>query len=233
MFDDSEESNLFLPRYDYINLGDKGQSIILASEQFGRLYEFSSLKDISNRISFFSTMMGFDGGLRRRKDVIVTFSDDIFGKKNTLKLLSVKKTKIQEYLCIDLMFESESPNRTIESIDFTNFDNRFILAVLRGNQTTLFEIDDYYVIQLYSKEKERQIEALNNLGERRYYKGIPDVAQLISSENLEVALEATQCLENIGHPDSLPFLIKILGSTDSVELEERILETLETFQTQR
>jgi len=104
-----------------------------------------------------------------------------------------------------------------------------LVAVEEEDRTTVYEIKDADLIQLYSEDAAQRRNAAESLGRRRYNPAVRELAGLVSDRDVFVQEAAARALASIRDPAGLPAVIRALGRTHSRETASVFLDAVQEF----
>lgn len=96
-------------------------------------------------------------------------------------------------------------------------------------KTEVFELVDINILELGSENHKEKIEAIENLGDRRFQPAVTNLIQLIYDDDLDVKKAAIKALADIGDATALPQLIRALGHKSGDRIQSDLLSALKKF----
>lgn len=159
---------------------------------------------------------------------------------------STKDNELHIYDIANAALHSSNPDtgyggylRAVDSsgIDLTRYDDRVILAVVEEgySQKTIkiSELVDFFIFRLTSDDAGQRLEAVNNLGERRFKRAVPYLIHLLQDPVPDIRAATATALIKIGDAEPLPFILRALGEESDDRARDQILSSVLTFDESR
>lgn len=122
-------------------------------------------------------------------------------------------------------------DRDLKQLNFQVKGEKIILALPSHNEFKIkvSELIDIDIYQLDSENHQEKIDAINNLGDRRFQPAVTDLIQLIYDDNLDVKKTTIKALADIGDSTALRQLIRALGHKSCDRIQSDLLSALKKF----
>lgn len=98
-----------------------------------------------------------------------------------------------------------------------------------GDQTSVFRLVDYDLVQLSSKDSKEKIRAAQSAGSRRYVPAVPRLISLIGDPDKTIKKAAIRALATIRDSSALKGLIAAVGVDPDLETRECLFESILIF----